>query len=454
MLLSQSSQSSEPSVASLDELPLCADRNYYRTLYPDYPRPMIQRIIRFLLARFALNAVAALGMLFSVAKNIDAILSAIHSQESPAQTLNNSYFWQYATAHPVVAILTVAFVCAIFFAMIPIGLRMRRDEQNEQLAILKRSQGPRLAEGLSIYLHRIIRQASVVPPILLREAPAPATRGEGFESPLPFAPLTLAHTTWSSAIDPVLDPPTTAPHGKPSAQSRPIVAQEVQMDTSLQFVVENSLNDALERSSYGCLVILGPQGAGKTSIFRHLASSLAGSLLSAEEPTGRIPIYLDIAHSGVASLTVSDALRQEVASIPRLDEDVQSRIVKELTSRSSLILIDGLDELLGSQRETALDHIRDFCVEATNPAQPPLANRLSMSTDHQFVQGFASHDKTASVQSEHLVEVAVASRTASYRREGFLDPTLFETWEIQPLNDRKDQLLLITEVLGWLKRRN
>lgn len=131
------------------------------------------------------------------------------------------------------------------------------------------------------------------------------------------------------------------------------------------------------------LVILGAPGSGKTTLLAHLASRAAqgDTAIFPDEPT---PVFVHAADLALGQAPNADAAQPLItAALARASALTAARLPRHLQSRlpaaPSLILLDGLDELPGSQVAEVAAWLYFF--STLGDLTPLVARRLSQNAD-------------------------------------------------------------------------
>jgi HEAT repeat protein len=411
-----------------EHLPICASDRYYRSLDPLYPRPWWWRLGRSLVIYWVVQTLASACIV--------AWIAYILATGSAAQWFLSSTSARFPPMSLLELIVRSSGVLAAaagtvgLILLLPARRWLRVDRARERRALARREAGIRLAHGYRAYLAYVAQCTAALPPLLQGPESAAFTSSpeRSAAEVLKFAPL--------RRVADIAEPPDPWPLRQHHA---PIV---------------DDASAALNHASHGIIAVVAPEGMGKTTLLRRLVWEHAQARLQDNEPGGRVPVYLDLAGSTPSSEDITPSLTAFVAGIPGLDHAVGARITHALITGPSLLIVDGLDNLAGDERDTALHHLNELARRATFSTLESSVPR-SPTVQHQTAgPAQANTPAGAHVSTYAAIQLATGLRLANWQR-GDLDTRSFEAWELLPLSDPAQQEHIVEQVLrAWPARRD
>jgi hypothetical protein len=203
--------------------------------------------------------------------------------------------------------------------------------------------------------------------------------------------------------------------------------------------------------SYGCMVLLGEAGMGKSLILYHLAKQLIEQAKDADEP---IPLIFHLADWAMQSLSFEEWLKHELVQFGLAEKNIDAdfQLLLEHKHCLCLFLLDGFDNLLLEQRLSHLQTINGFIQQhgehhlggiiiASRPAEYHFAKKLLLEESPSTLSHFHAE---ATIQALRVDEsrTYIIDHTSPYRLP--LD-TWFESKAFKQLLNTPLGLILFVE---------
>lgn len=433
----------------LDGLPLCASADFAASLGTGYPRPIGMRAARALVLtpwRAALVALVLVGVVGAV---LLAALTTGGVRTANSAGTGGASAWRIIAHLPAAGVILL-----VVSALLAAGLwRLQRwasaDHRREARAVAKRAAARRLAAGYGAYLARIRRSAEALPPLLRAIAHDLSASPVGMRTlPLELTPVPLEAPSLDRARPDAGHEPAPWFAGAVSATTARAAGPRAR-----------GLAAALDGARLPAIVVVGPPGAGKSALLRQLAAERADAELRADQPSGRVPFYLNLGDKvagtprSIGYPRVDRLIADYLHATPNVGHlDVADRIQRALlTTGPSVLIFDGLDDLTDAERAHALVWLNEIARAAARLAAPgerPVSAAVSDTPAGTEAAALADapagHRDTPAIQTP-AIQVVVAARATSYR-QGDLDRALFEPWEVCPFVDASARANVVGDV--------
>lgn len=431
---------------------LCASESYYHALAQPVLREGVRRHARDIAAQVgpALTLACALVMGVALALATPALV--------PTSTFLAPLRARFAGEPPVIAFGLVA-LAPLFVVFAALSLWARLDRAAERQARDALAVKLRLARAYRQYLTSLV---ALTDPLAWTRAAAEAVSAAAGHGPADQSgeiaqPVLVALTARREAEEESAELTSFGDEGggaslETGRATKPLTSGRTGLrmgfDAWAAGKSENlapapaveGVAQALACAASGAIILCGGEGAGKTTLMRHLAHTQALAQLRRARPGGRLPFYADLGWLDQDDTTpeaprdLETILTPLVARIGGLAPEDAQALARALMTEPAQLLFDELDTLPGERREQIAAPVAAF-----------LAARTRLEAAQESPAAQSSHGSAGSAWS---AQVALASRSYDAPLADGPISARFQRWRLEPLAYPMGRLALVRGALG------